>query len=300
MWSLPDINALNARAKAQAPSLEQAARIGLLNADRHTFKSQRALWSFVRAKLTPEARQLFDLLDPRQRSLLGTAHEHELRELAPSVWPAVDDQGLKIDGLTAYLGEPMPCEWHDHDSPSRCSGEARHYLVYDIFSDDPKEILTLCEHHDGYYGSPSEGYFTCADCGRVMAENYTWETYNVIVDDEELCLPCAAKHYIADDDNWIALTAENIAAVDFDRVRRAQHVIGVEMPLPQGIAFVDNLEFDSYTNRQISGDGVQEVLTRAMQDGHKRALLILDAGYQFAVSIGVYVDAAKQPRGKVA
>jgi len=39
--------------------------------------------------------------------------------------------------------------------------------------------------------------------------------------------------------------------------------------------------------------GVRELrdeLTAAMEDGHKRALLILDGGYQFAVSIGVYVQ----------
>jgi hypothetical protein len=38
--------------------------------------------------------------------------------------------------------------------------------------------------------------------------------------------------------------------------------------------------------------GVRELrdeLTAAMEDGNKRALLILDGGYQFAVSIGVYV-----------
>src|SRR5690348_12408001 len=69
-------------------------------------------------------------------------------------------------------GEKLKCEWEGHSEP--CDGELRHYLWYDIFSDDPKGILTLCEHHDGYYGSPSEGYFTCEDCERVMTENYTW------------------------------------------------------------------------------------------------------------------------------
>lgn len=189
---------------------------------------------------------------------------------------------------TGYLnGEPLECECADES----CTGELRRYLYYDIFSDDPKGIVTVCEQHDGYFGSPTEGYFICSDCARLMVENYTWERYSTIVDDEELCLPCAAKRYIADDSTWIELTPESIASVDFDRVRRAQHVIGVRMPVPKSIAFVDNAEFDSGNGQQISGDSVQDILARAMEAGHERALLILDAGYQFAVSIGVYVDA---------
>src|SRR6185437_14496472 len=68
-----------------------------------------------------------------------------------------------------------------------------------------------------------------------MAENYTWEPYSTIIDDLELCLPCAAQHYISDDANWITLTPENIEAVDFVRVRKAKHVIGVKMPIPKEI-----------------------------------------------------------------
>lgn len=192
---------------------------------------------------------------------------------------------------TGYLnGERLTCEcagWGRTD----CTEEMRHSLYYDIFSDDPKGILTLCSEHDGYFGNPTEGYFTCADCQRVMVENYTWERYSTIVDDEELCLPCAAKRYIADPDNWIRLTPEDIAVITFEVVRQAKHVIGVRMPVPQEIEFIDNAEFDSSSGTQISGSNIQNILTDAMNAGHKRALLILDAGYQFAVSIGVYVDA---------
>jgi hypothetical protein len=210
---------------------------------------------------------------------------------------------------TGFLnGEALECEcagWGRTD----CTGDLRHYLWFDIFSDDPKGILTLCERHDGYFGLPTEGYFTCDDCQRVMIENYTWERYSTYDEDacEVLCLPCAAERYISDDDNWLTLTPESVAALNFDRVRKAKHVIGVRMPVPKSIeAFGDGVTLDSSSGGIVRGfssadstpdSGVRELrdqLTEAMEAGHKRALLILDGGYQFAVSIGVYVDAQEQ------
>jgi hypothetical protein len=188
-------------------------------------------------------------------------------------------------------GEKLECEWTGHNEP--CEGELRHYLWYDIFSDDPKGILTLCEHHDGYYGSPSEGYFECDSCQRVFVDHYTWERYCIEDEDGIYCLPCYAKWYLQREENWIPLTDEDIDAVDFDAVRGARHLIGVKMPVPKGIKFVNNVEFDSGTGHCISGGEVEELkdTLRAQRDaGKKRAILILDAAYQFAVSIGVYVD----------
>jgi hypothetical protein len=72
-------------------------------------------------------------------------------------------------------GEPLVCEWAGHDG--KCEGEVRAYEYYDIFSDVPKGYLALCEKHDGYYGSPSEGYFECDACQKIFIENYTWELY---------------------------------------------------------------------------------------------------------------------------
>lgn len=89
-------------------------------------------------------------------------------------------------------------------------------------------------------------------------------------------MPCAAARYFAEEDNWIELTDENIAAVDFERARKAKHVIGAE--------------FDSMDGHQISGSKIKEILEQAREDGYSKALLILDAAYQFAVSIGVYVQ----------
>jgi hypothetical protein len=193
------------------------------------------------------------------------------------------------DGILT-LGDPLECECADWGTGDGCKGKVHAYEWYDIFSDDPKGILALCEAHDGYYGNPTEGYFTCDDCGRVFVENYTWELYYTSDEDGMYCLPCAAEHYISEEENWIELTPENIAAVDFKRVRKAKHVIGVEMPVPKSIKFYDNAEFDNMDGHQINGSAIQEVLESARADGYKRALLILDAAYQFAVSIGVYVD----------
>jgi hypothetical protein len=186
----------------------------------------------------------------------------------------------------------LVCEWTHHDEPSKCSGELRHYLHYDIFSDKPKGILTLCEHHDGYYGSPSEGFFECCSCQRVMIENITWERYETIIDGESFCLPCAAELHLAENSNWTPLTDAAIDALTFDDVRKAPHLIGVQMPIPKGIEFVNNCEWDSYSGQGISGGGVNELkdsLRERKAAGDTKAILIMDAAYQFAVSIGVYV-----------
>lgn len=201
---------------------------------------------------------------------------------------------------TGFLdGTRLTCE-HESDS---CTDDLQHYLWYDIFSDDPKGVLTLCERHDGHFGSPTEGYFTCDDCQRVMIENYTWERYETTTNDgESLCLPCAAERYIADEANWMELTPENIEAMDFKRVREAKHVVGVRMPVPKSIRqYCQGVTLDSSSGALVTGfsscadspdsavHALRDELTAAMEDGHKRALLILDGGYQFAVSIGVYV-----------
>lgn len=186
----------------------------------------------------------------------------------------------------------MHCEWEDHDSPSRCEGELRHYLHFDIFSDQPKGILTLCEYHDGYYGNPTEGYFTCVDCERVHISNITWEVYSVATENGDVCIPCYLKRVLDGEKHWIQLTDEAINAVDFNRVRKAPHCIAVQMPIPPNtIRFVNNVEFDSMDGHCISGSGVEELkdtLHQLKDEGVDRALLILDGAYQFAVSIAVY------------
>ena len=190
-----------------------------------------------------------------------------------------------------YHGEQIECQCKDWGINS-CGGQVVYYLWFDIFSDDPKGVLGLCEHHSEYTGDPVEGFFTCCYCGRVMIENYTWEKYSTWVDsyEEYMCLPCALSLYIREPENWIELTDENIAKIDFEQFRHSPHLIGSEMPVPDAIKFFDNAEFDSMDGHQISGDTIQVILTRAMDAGYSKVLLILDSAYQFAISIGIYVE----------
>lgn len=199
---------------------------------------------------------------------------------------------LERAARTGFLDrQQLKCEWEGHRKP--CEGELRHYLWFDIFSDDPKGILTLCERHDRYNGSPSEGYFECEGCNRIFTENYTWELYYHCGDDSMLCLPCYAAEELAKESNWISLTDAGIEAVTENTVREAKHLIGVKMPVPKGIRFVNNVEYDSYSGQGISGGGAEELketLRQLQSEGEDRAILILDSAYQFAVSVAVYAE----------
>jgi hypothetical protein len=162
---------------------------------------------------------------------------------------------------------------------------------FDIFSEDPKGIFALCDKHRDYLG---EDYFECGYCDRLMISNYTWEVY--YHDDEHLgriCLPCYARITIDNPLNWIELTEENIEALTFEDLRKARHLIGVSMPIPEGLRFVSSAEFDSMGGGSVAGGGLgglKEALRDLQAIGVERAILILDAAYQFAVSVGVYVD----------
>jgi hypothetical protein len=176
-------------------------------------------------------------------------------------------------------------------------------LYYDIFSSDPKGLVARCQEHDDDYGSIPEGYFYCDACNRLMVENYTWELYHACTDSGQFCINCYRENELLNPDNWISLTDIDIAGVSFKRVRHAKHLIAVGQDTPKGLKFLGNVEFDSISGGRIRGfssaddtpeAGLQEIrdlLAQASEDGYKRAILILDAGYQFAVSIGVYVPA---------
>jgi predicted Fe-S protein YdhL (DUF1289 family) len=216
---------------------------------------------------------------------------------AENRWEVLIGQGLGADG------EPAVCECADWSGPE-CAGELRATLWYDIFSDDPKGLLWLCEQHDHYYGSPVEGYFYCDGCERTLIENYTWETYYRVVDDGEIyCLNCARELYLQEDKNWLELNGR--ALVRLRRrlrtgkrlERKAPHLfaVGQEAAVEEaGLKFLGNVEFDSLSGAQLyGGDGTQELfelLRGAARSGYQRAVLIIDAAYQFAVSVGVYVE----------
>jgi len=186
------------------------------------------------------------------------------------------------------------CEYgHNED----CEGDLRGYLWYDIFSDDPKGIIWLCEKHDSYYGLPAEGYFYCSDCGRIMIENYTWEKYFTVNEDANmLCLRCAFERHINNEDNWL----DSSGNIDFEHIRKLPHLLAVESTYcEKDLKFIGNVELDIFTGERITGfsststaehgfNEIKELIDQAIKD-YGKCILIMDAVYQFAVSIGVYV-----------
>lgn len=217
---------------------------------------------------------------------------------------------LLIDQKLDESGEKAVCEcsgWPGMD----CGGELRPTLWYDIFSDDAKGLLWLCEAHEGYSGSPMEGYFYCGWCDRTFIENYTWENYYKLVDDCEIyCLNCARDIYLEDGENWLKLDGRSLVGLrrlvesGVKLERKAPHLFAVgQAPEEAGLKFLGNVEFDSMGgSRLYGGNGTMELfelLREAARYRHKRAILILDAAYQFAVSVGVYVDRSKPTRPSV-
>ena len=192
-----------------------------------------------------------------------------------------------------------------------CGSKAKHMIPWhDPFGDAaireiPKGYIPVCEEcYDS--GRWQEGYFDCESCGKLFTENYTWELYYRDTEDGRLCLPCAFKEYIEDAAHWLTEVPNEI---DLDRqsmmryLQDVPHVIGVETTYWQeSLIFIGNAEFDSTTGQQISGEPLGEIIRdalskAAMRDlvgglsGEKpRCILLLDAGWQFAVSFGVYID----------
>lgn len=122
-----------------------------------------------------------------------------------------------------------------------------------------------------------------------MIENYTWERY----EKDGMCLPCAAKLFFNSKDNWI--DPKEVKEIIYEQeapqfeegrlnVFAAQHVLGVRQPIPKGIQFIANAEFDGFDGHQISGFDFETKL-RSLD---RPFALVLDAGWQFAVSIGIY------------
>jgi hypothetical protein len=185
------------------------------------------------------------------------------------------------------------CEWKGDKTPAEVA-----YETFTIYSDKPDGVIALCEKHDGYTGSPMEGYFTCDSCFRVFSENITWEMHFVIDDGGIQCINCARKEYLADESNWIDLdsTEQLMEAARFENVRRAKHLFAVDQdPAMSGLRLVGNVEYDSMDGHSISGArDMGDLLEMARMAGASRAVMILDGAYQFAVSIGVYVELDKE------
>ena len=173
---------------------------------------------------------------------------------------------------------------------------------FDIFSDHPKGLIHVCE---ACPADAVEGFFRCEACERVMIDHITWEHYEVELDGRMLCLKCAAEEYFVDPANWIdpklvidaGFSEDGAPLFDpktgFLNLARCRHVLGVEQKPPVGIAFVDNFEVDSTDLHQISGEHPLSIVRQL----DAPFCPVLDAVYQFAVSIGFYI---RQPIEKPA
>jgi hypothetical protein len=163
---------------------------------------------------------------------------------------------------------------------------------YDVFGPHPKGQVYLCKHHNEM-GYPEEDYFTCDDCQKLFIENYTWENYfHCTEDGEKLCLNCHFDREIEDPENWIT----DLKQVTWERVRHCKHLIPVQGEhWKERLIFLGTAEFDSMTGEGISGgglDGLREIVRDGLKD-YGRVIPILDAAYQFAVSIGMYIEKGK-------
>jgi hypothetical protein len=146
------------------------------------------------------------------------------------------------------------------------------------------------------WGDAMAGDLTCAQCGQVLVKDH--DPDYVDLDGDRVCLSCAAEQYFADPRNWITPQAVQKVVRQsrrpgplFNRetgvlnIARCRHVLGVKQPIPAGVVFVDNAEFDGGNGHQISGENLIDVIKRLDQP----FCPVLDAAYQFAVSIGIYV-----------
>jgi rhamnose utilization protein RhaD (predicted bifunctional aldolase and dehydrogenase) len=154
-------------------------------------------------------------------------------------------------------------------------------------------VVGLCEQHEQDHGSTPEGYFTCETDGRLYIENYTWERYESGGD----CLNCVRARVLADHSEWIGTGKASREALDLATIREAKHLLAVGQDTPDNLILLGNAEFDSMDGSGLYGsDGIGEIrtlLAKAARRKRARAILILDAAYQFAVSVGVYIEVSK-------
>ena len=212
-------------------------------------------------------------------------------------------------------GKTLRCECGKNDK--NCRGPLEHNLWYDIYSDSPRGIITQCEFHRTRFGRP-ENFFCCHNCERWVTKCYTYHLPFEIDKGWPICMQCAAKRYVENEENWIALRDEDICAVTFSVIQCARHVLDVCMPSPDApspvarkIQLFDRVPLDSETFGLISGFGfpdptpdsavemIRNILEEARDAGYDRALLVIDGVFQCAFTVGVYVwrvPAAMDPK----
>jgi hypothetical protein len=175
--------------------------------------------------------------------------------------------------------------------------------VYDIFGDKdvPKSYILICNDcSDHGKLHEDESIFWCNGCNRYHVTNYTWENYYTFVNEEKVCLRCAFEAHLKEPGSW---TTDAPTEITLNDLKKIPHVIAVESTYwEDSLIFIGNAEFDSTDGHQISGDSLTEIVGRALAqaaardiitstlEDAPRCIILLDAGYQFAVSFGVYIE----------
>lgn len=166
---------------------------------------------------------------------------------------------------------------------------------YDIFSDESKGEICMCEDHyeeQIYF----EGFFECVSCERLMINNYSWENYYILTEDGPVCLKCAFEKFIENPTN--AITADNVDDVLIDiRTRKlkalaelAPHLIACGVTYHKdSLKFITNYDFTDFGGVEGLWVAFGNDIRLAIKE-HGAVYLILDAAYQFNVSIGIYVS----------
>jgi hypothetical protein len=205
---------------------------------------------------------------------------------------AASDKGRR---KIAARGQPRAAQPEAPLRVLRESQRASHPVVRHLFP-GRKGVFHVCRACADY-GRHHEEYFECDSCCRLMVTHYTWELYYRDTEEGRVCLTCAARRHFGNPDNLVSVS--QIQAVTlrpdggsplFDEatgelnISRAPHVLAVRQPVPDGVEFVENWEFDSLSGRQISGGDMLAEL-KGVGGG---VFIVCDAVYQFAVSIAAY------------
>jgi hypothetical protein len=187
-----------------------------------------------------------------------------------------------------------------------CGEKATHAEeIYDIFGkkDIPKSIEYLCEG-DHCQACFDESVFWCSGCERYQVLNYTWELYNTVVNDEQLCLRCAFEHALESDDPdenpWVYqedvdrlekwLKAGEVSKA-FDWVRhKVKHLIAVESTYWEDhLIFQANVTLDHASGGAVRGfsacDSGPEAGLREILD-HLKKVLVNTNVRDFLVNLG--------------
>lgn len=215
-------------------------------------------------------------------------------------------------------GQTMTCDCCCGEFGSKAEGRFVEEYWSPLIADKPSGLVTICpkcaeenrENHGQPWGEEREGYFECADCGRLNIWNYSWEVYaNPRADGEDgyWCAECAGKRALAEDSPAWLDSADDIlratAGVETLQAYGPRHLtcIGGHKGLPHGcVSFRDTKDYreaklDWFSKMEMGGWGgdntheVRECALAAFRFYSRVAIIVGEAG-QFQVYLDIVVS----------